>query len=268
MGPRPMACTSSFGSAQDALSLSKGATVGRSAVVAAIIGLERQELFFDRGLVDKHYWDVIFDRVDTMTRVAFQSGSVVHENDRCLAVRQARISRSSASSGMDNTPPVDAPNYSRKVTIDTLMRNAIFAAAAVLSMVSTALAQTKPSPPDRPGAAYYEFMMGLQLEGQGDSAGASAAYERAERLDPQSAEIPAALAELYVRMNRPVDAIAAGERAVKASPTNPEANWILGSLYARMSEMPTVPRPIAAPTRSAPSRIWKRPAATRIQPCR
>ena len=83
--------------------------------------------------------------------------------------------------------------------------------------------------------------MGLQLEGQGDSAGASAAYERAERLDPQSAEIPAALAELYVRMNRPADAVAAGERAVKANPTNPEANWILGSLYARMSEMPAVP---------------------------
>ena len=70
-------------------------------------------------------------------------------------------------------------------------------------------------------AAYYEFMMGLQLEGQGDSAGASAAYQRAERLDPQSAEIPAALAELYVRMNRPADAVAAGERAVKANPDQP-----------------------------------------------
>ena len=121
------------------------------------------------------------------------------------------------------------------------MRYALLAAAAVLSTVSAALGQTKPLPPDPAGAAYYEFMMGLQLEGQGDSAGASAAYERAERLDPQSAEIPAALAELYVRMNRPADAIAAGERAVKANPTNPEANWILGSLYARMSEMPTVP---------------------------
>ena len=89
-----------------------------------------------------------------------------------------------------------------------------------------------------PGGAYYEFMIGLQLESQGDSAGATAAYQRAERLDPQSAEIPAALAELYARMNRPADAIAAGERAVKANPTNPEANWILGSLYARMAEMP------------------------------
>ena len=103
---------------------------------------------------------------------------------------------------------------------------------------SSAAAQAKPAPADAAGGAYYEFMMGLHLETQGDGPGASAAYQRAERLDPTSAEIPAALAELYARLNRPADAIAAGERAVKANPTNPEANWILGSLYARMSEMP------------------------------
>jgi tetratricopeptide (TPR) repeat protein len=103
---------------------------------------------------------------------------------------------------------------------------------------SIAVAQTKPAPADAVGGAYYEFMMGLHLETQGDGPGASAAYQRAERLDPTSAEIPAALAELYARLNRPADAIAAGERAVKVNPTNPEANWILGSLYARMSEMP------------------------------
>ena len=103
---------------------------------------------------------------------------------------------------------------------------------------SSAVAQTKAAPADAAGGAYYEFMMGLQLETQGDGPGATAAYQRAERLDPTSAEIPAALAELYARLNRPADAIAAGERAVKANPTNPEANWILGSLYARMSEMP------------------------------
>jgi tetratricopeptide (TPR) repeat protein len=93
-------------------------------------------------------------------------------------------------------------------------------------------------PAESSGGAYYEFMMGLHFESQGDSTEALAAYQRAERLDPQSAEIPAALAELYARMNRPADAIAAGERAVKANPANPEANWILGSLYSRMAEMP------------------------------
>ena len=103
---------------------------------------------------------------------------------------------------------------------------------------SPVAAQTKPALAETPGGAYYEFMMGLQLETQGDGPGATAAYQRAEKLDPTSAEIPAALAELYARLNRPTDAVAAGERAVKANASNPEANWILGSLYARMSEMP------------------------------
>ena len=67
---------------------------------------------------------------------------------------------------------------------------------------------------------------------------AAAAYEQAEKLDPKSAEVPAALAALYARMNRAPDAIAAGERAVKADPANPEANWILGNLYANTIERP------------------------------
>ncbi len=116
----------------------------------------------------------------------------------------------------------------------------------VLMLFATAnsgFAQTKPAPADAAGGAYYEFMMGLQLEMQGDGPGATAAYLRAERLDPASAEIPAALAELYARLNRPAEAIAAGERAVKVNPSSPEANWILGSLYARMAEMPTTRQP-------------------------
>jgi tetratricopeptide (TPR) repeat protein len=117
------------------------------------------------------------------------------------------------------------------------MQKGFTLAFVLFAGAASVLAQSKPAP-DAGGNAYYEFMMGLHLEGQGDSAGAVAAYQRAERLDPQSAEIPAALAELFARMNRPSDAIAAGERAVKANPSNPEANWILGSLYSRLSEMP------------------------------
>src|SRR5688500_16982676 len=108
----------------------------------------------------------------------------------------------------------------------------------VCASAASGAAQTKPAASDAGGGAYYEFMMGLQLETRGDGPGAAAAYLRAERLDPKSAEIPAALSELYARLNRPAEAIAAGERAVKADPANPEANWILGSLYARMAEMP------------------------------
>ncbi|MCM3879476.1 MAG: tetratricopeptide repeat protein [Vicinamibacterales bacterium] len=119
------------------------------------------------------------------------------------------------------------------------MRKMLAAIAAVLTVSGSASAQAKLSPPEEAGGAYFEFVLGLHLESMGDAAGATAAYQRAEKLDPQSAEIPAALAELYARMNKPTDAIAAGERAVKADPASPEANWILGSLYARMIEMPT-----------------------------
>ncbi len=123
------------------------------------------------------------------------------------------------------------------------MKVTLLVALTLLVCGSAASAQTKPAPTESAGGAYYEFMIGLHLESQGDNAGASAAYQRAERLDPQSAEIPAALAELYVRMNRPADAIEAGERAVKANPANPEANWVLGTLYARMADMPNTREP-------------------------
>ena len=119
------------------------------------------------------------------------------------------------------------------------MQKAVAFAIVLSAVGGSAYAQTRPSVADAGGGAYYEFMMGLHFEAQGDSTNALAAYQRAERLDPASAEIPAALAELYARLNRPADAVAAGERAIKANPQNPEANWILGSLYSRMAEMPT-----------------------------
>ena len=90
------------------------------------------------------------------------------------------------------------------------------------------------------GGAYYEFLVGLQLEIAGDNAGALAAYERAARLDPTSGEIPAAQAELFARLGRGPEALAAGERAVKANPDNREAHWVLGRLYAGMAEAQSV----------------------------
>jgi tetratricopeptide (TPR) repeat protein len=132
----------------------------------------------------------------------------------------------------------NAQNYSRKGTIETYMKSSFLTAMTLIGCASAAFAQTKSVGSEPAGGAYYEYMIGLHLENQGDNAGASAAYQRAERLDPQSAEIPAALAEVLWRMNRHADAVAAGERAIKANPANPEANWILGTMYARMAEMP------------------------------
>ena len=96
------------------------------------------------------------------------------------------------------------------------------------------------------GGAYYEFLLGLHLETMGDVNGATAAYERAERLDPSSAEVPAALAELYARQDRSTDALAAADRAIKAGPESPEANWILGRIYAAMSESTNPREPVNA----------------------
>lgn len=154
-------------------------------------------------------------------------------------------------------------------TIDTHMRTTIFNSAgphprdgarthiarscltalALLASAGTVLSaqgRTQIQRPDaaqtaRAGGAYYEFIIGLALEMEGDAAGASAAYERAARLDPASAEIPAALATLYARQNRTSDAVAAAERAIKANSSNFEANWILGQLYYRLSDATTTP---------------------------
>ena len=106
----------------------------------------------------------------------------------------------------------------------------------LLAVASAAAAQTAPPPlsavsaPDA-GGSYYQYLLGLHLEMAGDSEGAAAAYERAEKLDPASAEIPAALAALYARLNKPAEAVAAGERAIKADPANPEANWKIGRAH-------------------------------------
>jgi hypothetical protein len=94
------------------------------------------------------------------------------------------------------------------------MQKSLLLLVMMFAGAGTAIAQSKPAPGDATGGAYYEFMLGLHLETKGDASGATAAYLRAEKLDPTSAEIPAALAELYQRLNRPADAIAAGERAV------------------------------------------------------
>jgi tetratricopeptide (TPR) repeat protein len=84
--------------------------------------------------------------------------------------------------------------------------------------------------------ALYEFLVGRHLESEGDVDGAIAAYERAARLDPTSAEILAGLAALYFEQNRPTEALQAGERALKIGPANTEANRILGMVYTALAQ--------------------------------
>ena len=80
--------------------------------------------------------------------------------------------------------------------------------------------------------AYYEFILALHLDANENVDGAIAAFQRAAKLDPASAEIHAELAALYLRQNRAKEAMAAGEQAIKIDPDNVSANRVLGTIYA------------------------------------
>lgn len=96
---------------------------------------------------------------------------------------------------------------------------------------SPAATQASPS-----GQAYYEFMMARRLEAEGDSAGALAALERAQALDPGSADILAERAALHARRNEAEPARAAAEKALAIDKDNVEAHRILGLVFSAWSE--------------------------------
>src|SRR5476651_1120101 len=79
-------------------------------------------------------------------------------------------------------------------------------------------------------------MLGRHLETADDIAGAITAFKRAAQLDPQSSDILAELAGLYMRQSRLEEAVAAGEQALKVEPANREAHRVLGIVYATIVE--------------------------------
>ena len=102
---------------------------------------------------------------------------------------------------------------------------------------------TAPVPPPAGSAvqsastsAYYEFLLGRQLEEDDNLEGALAAFQRAAKLDPASAEILNEIASIYARQNRPKDAIAAAEQALKNDPDNVSSNRVLGGVYASLAQ--------------------------------
>lgn len=110
---------------------------------------------------------------------------------------------------------------------------------ALLGVPTLAAAQAgRPAPPavtrptDSKAEAYQQYLLAQRLEGAQDSDGAIAAIKKAMALDPQSAELPAALAELYLGLNRPTDATAAAEESLKLDASDRDAHRILGTLYA------------------------------------
>jgi tetratricopeptide (TPR) repeat protein len=130
----------------------------------------------------------------------------------------------------------------------------IFARAALVLMVTAGSAsasasapettselrrdkQTVASAPQDPKAqAQYEFMMARRMESAGDMTGALASLERARKLDPGAAEIPAEIAGYYYRQNRPTDAITAAEQALTIDKDNVEAHSVLGNVYSSWAD--------------------------------
>src|SRR5262245_29064180 len=128
-------------------------------------------------------------------------------------------------------------------------------AVVLIAFAATpAVAQTAATPPSDPGAqALYEFMMARRLESAGDNPGALAALERARKLDPKAAEIPAEIAGYYFRQNKPTEAVTAAEQALKLDGDNVEAHNVLGTVYSAWAEggAPPPPGQTAASTRAA-----------------
>src|SRR5262245_16712058 len=123
-------------------------------------------------------------------------------------------------------------------TIPSMKVSALVAGVVLLAVVATpAAAQTASADPAvKAGEAYSQFMLGRHLETSDDIPGAIAAFKRAAQLDPQSGDIMAELAGLYMRQSRLEEAMAAGEQALMIAPANREAHRVLGIVYATLVE--------------------------------
>jgi tetratricopeptide (TPR) repeat protein len=102
--------------------------------------------------------------------------------------------------------------------------------------VQTVPPATPPATSPAHASSYYEFLLGLHHESEGALDEAIAAYRRAATLDPSSAQVPAALAALLARMNRPQDAVAAAEAALRVDADNVDAHLVLGRVLASMAQ--------------------------------
>src|SRR5437763_3738015 len=144
-----------------------------------------------------------------------------------LQFGQARISSNSGSTGM----------WGIYDTSTLLWNNSHMKFAAFIVALSLfAPVAASPQTADGVGEAYAQFLLGHRLEEADDDAGAIAAYTRAMELDPKAADIPAALAAVYLRQNKAQEAIKAAEQALKLSPLNRDANRVLGVVYAALAE--------------------------------
>ena len=81
------------------------------------------------------------------------------------------------------------------------------------------------------GDAYYHYMQGALLENDRKYDDAIKEYQQALQSDPDSSEILAKLAYLYVQTNRMSEAVEDAEKAIEKNPDNKEAYRMLGQIY-------------------------------------
>ena len=113
----------------------------------------------------------------------------------------------------------------------------ILAVSAAPGLAQTAAPPAAPSKAD----AFYEFLMARRLEAAGDTAGATAALERAQKLDPESAEIVAEIAAAHARQNAAQSAVLHAERALKLDANNIEAHQVLARIYSAWADGAATP---------------------------
>ena len=105
-------------------------------------------------------------------------------------------------------------------------------ASAALVVLAAAVPAAGAAPQQERAQAYYQFLLGRYLDGEGEVDRAVEAFREAARLDPGSGEICAELASLYAREDQAEKAVEWGEAALRLDATNHEAHRILGLIAA------------------------------------
>jgi tetratricopeptide (TPR) repeat protein len=135
----------------------------------------------------------------------------------------------------------------------------------VISLTLAGSAASVSAQPTTGFEAYYEFLLGRHLESAGKVDEAVAAFERAARLDPASADIPAELSGVYARQGRFEDARQVAERALAIDAGNADAHRVLGSIMAAVADgdlkVPQVTAPQARTRAIEHLEKGRRPAA-------
>jgi tetratricopeptide (TPR) repeat protein len=89
--------------------------------------------------------------------------------------------------------------------------------------------------------AYFHFSLGLQARLTGDTDEALDQYRRAQKLDPDSADIRLEIARLLQESGQPRQAMTEAEAAAADAPESPEAHRLLAELYLMTASREDVP---------------------------